>query len=62
MAIPGVHGVCQPRLDGGPLATSGSSSTAAGTMPGDLTQGLGNTGEIVYGLFSLAERLARQGR
>ena len=24
---------------------------------GDLTQGLGNTGEIVYGLFSLAERL-----
>src|SRR5260370_21752286 len=28
---------------------------------GDPTQGLGNTGEIVYGLFSLAERLHARG-
>jgi hypothetical protein len=56
MAIPGVHGVCHrdwTAVHGDRrIVINGGWHDA-----GDLTQGLGNTGEIVYGLFSLAERL-----
>ena len=56
MAIPGVHGICHRDwtvVHGDQrLVINGGWHDA-----GDLTQGLGNTGEIVYGLFSLAERL-----
>jgi hypothetical protein len=56
MAIPGVHGVChrdwQVVHGDKRIVINGGWHDA-----GDLTQGLGNTGEIVYGLFSLAERL-----
>ena len=56
MAIPGVHGVCHRDwtvVHGDQrIVINGGWHDA-----GDLTQGLGNTGEIVYGLFSLAERL-----
>jgi hypothetical protein len=56
MAIPGVHGVCHrdwTAVHGDQrIVINGGWHDA-----GDLTQGLGNTGEIVYGLFSLAERL-----
>ncbi len=55
-AIPGVHGVCHRDwtvMHGDKrIVINGGWHDA-----GDLTQGLGNTGEIVYGLFSLAERL-----
>ncbi len=60
MAIPGVHGVCHRDwtvIHGDQrIAINGGWHDA-----GDLTQGLGNTGEIVYGLFSLAERLKARG-
>jgi hypothetical protein len=56
MAIPGVHGICHRDwtvVHGGQrIVINGGWHDA-----GDLTQGLGNTAEIVYGLFSLAERL-----
>jgi hypothetical protein len=60
MAIPGVHGVCHRdwtvvRGDQRIVINGGWHDA------GDLTQGLGNTGEIVYGLFSLAERLRARG-
>ncbi|MHA4808603.1 glycoside hydrolase family 9 protein [Flavitalea flava] len=54
--IPGVHGVCHRDWicvhDNKRMLINGGWHDA-----GDLTQGLGNTGEITYGLFSLAERL-----
>jgi len=60
MAIPGVHGVCHRDwtvVHGDQrIVINGGWHDA-----GDLTQGLGNTGEIVYGLFSLAERLHNRG-
>src|SRR6266850_6183418 len=56
MAIPDVHGVCHRDwtvVHGDQrIVINGGWHDA-----GDLTQGLGNTGEIVYGLFNLAERL-----
>ena len=56
MAIPGVHGVCHGDWisvhNDKRIVINGGWHDA-----GDLTQGLGNTGEITYGLFSLAERL-----
>jgi hypothetical protein len=60
MAIPGVHGVCHRDwtvVHGDQrIVINGGWHDA-----GDLTQGLGNTGEIVYGLFSLAEGLHARG-
>jgi hypothetical protein len=60
MAIPGVHGVChrdwQAVHGDKRIIINGGWHDA-----GDLTQGLGNTGEIVYGMFSLAERLQARG-
>ncbi|MGH7967523.1 MAG: glycoside hydrolase family 9 protein, partial [Limisphaerales bacterium] len=60
MAIPGVHGVCHRDWT---VAHGAERIVINGGWhdAGDLTQGLGNTGEIVYGLFSLAERLQAQG-
>jgi hypothetical protein len=56
MAIPGVHSICHRDwtvVHGDQrIVINGGWHDA-----GDLTQGLGNTAEIVYGLFSLAERL-----
>jgi hypothetical protein len=56
MAIPGVHGICHRDwtvVHGEErIVINGGWHDA-----GDLTQGLGNTSEIVYALFSLAERL-----
>jgi hypothetical protein len=56
MAIPGIHGICHRDwtvIHGDKkIVINGGWHDA-----GDLTQGLGNTGEIVYGMFSLAERL-----
>lgn len=56
MVIPGVHGVCHgdwtSEHNGKKIVINGGWHDA-----GDLSQGPGNTGEIVYGLFSLAERL-----
>jgi hypothetical protein len=56
MGIPGVHGVCHRDwtvVHGDQrIVINGGWHDA-----GDLTQGLGNTAEIVYGLFSLAERI-----
>lgn len=59
-AVPGVHGVChrdwQVVHGDKRIVINGGWHDA-----GDLTQGIGNTGEIVYNLFNLAERLhARQ--
>jgi len=55
-AIPGVHGVCHRDWscvhNDKRIIINGGWHDA-----GDLTQGLGNTAEIDYGLFSLAERL-----
>jgi hypothetical protein len=60
MAIPGVHGVCHRDwtvVHGDQrIVINGGWHDA-----GDLTQGLGNTGEIVYGLLSLAEGLQAGG-
>jgi hypothetical protein len=60
MAIPGVHGACHRDwtvVHGDKrIVINGGWHDA-----GDLTQGLGNTGEIVYALFSLAERLHARG-
>jgi len=56
MAIPGVHGVCHRDW----TAVHGEQRIVINGGwhdAGDLTQGLGNTAEIVYALFSLAERL-----
>ncbi len=55
-AVPGVHGVCHADW----TAVHGDRRIVINGGwhdAGDLTQGLGNTGEIVYALFSLAERL-----
>ena len=56
MTIPGVHGICHRDwtvVHGDKrIVINGGWHDA-----GDLTQGLGNTAEIVYNLFSLAERL-----
>jgi hypothetical protein len=56
MAIPGVHGICHRDWT---VAHGDQRIVINGGWhdAGDLTQGLGNTGEIVYSLFSLAERL-----
>ncbi|MEK7475742.1 MAG: glycoside hydrolase family 9 protein [Candidatus Coatesbacteria bacterium] len=55
-SVPGVHGVCHKDwtvVHGGKrIVINGGWHDA-----GDLTQGLGNTAEIVYALFSMAERL-----
>ena len=54
--VPGIHGACHQDwtvVHGDKrIVINGGWHDA-----GDLTQGLSNTGEIVYGLFSLAERL-----
>jgi hypothetical protein len=54
--VPGVHGVCHRDWscvhNGRRIMINGGWHDA-----GDLTQGLGNTAEIDYGLFSLAERV-----
>jgi hypothetical protein len=59
-AIPGVHGVCHrdwQSIHGDKrIVINGGWHDA-----GDLTQGMGNTGDIVYAMFSLAERLHAQG-
>jgi hypothetical protein len=59
-AVPGVHGVChrdwQAVHDGKRIIVNGGWHDA-----GDLTQGLGNTGEAVYAMFSLAEQLHARG-
>jgi hypothetical protein len=59
-AIPGVHGVChrdwQVIHDGKRIVINGGWHDA-----GDLTQGMTKTGEITYGMFSLAERLQASG-
>jgi hypothetical protein len=56
ISIPGVHGACHRDwtvVHGDQqIVINGGWHDA-----GDLTQGLGNTAEIVYGLFSLAERI-----
>jgi hypothetical protein len=56
MAISRVHGICYrdwTSVHGGNrLVINGGWHDA-----GDLSQGLGNTGEAVYAMFSLAERL-----
>lgn len=58
-AIPGVHGICHRDWtcvhNNKRIVINGGWHDA-----GDLTQGLGNTAEIDYGLFSLAERLHAQ--
>jgi glycosyl hydrolase family 9/cellulase-like Ig domain-containing protein len=55
-AIPGVHGICHRDwscvYNGKRIMINGGWHDA-----GDLSQSLGSTGEIVYGMFSLAERL-----
>lgn len=60
IAIPGVHGVChrdwQVVHDGKRIIVNGGWHDA-----GDLTQGLSNTGEAVYAMFSLAEQLHARG-
>src|ERR1039458_9847715 len=60
MAIPGVHGVChrdwQAVHGDKRIIINGGWHDA-----GDLTQGMGNTGDIVYAMFSLAEGLRAQG-
>ncbi len=58
--IPGVHGVChrdwQSVHGDRRIIMNGGWHDA-----GDLTQGLGNTGEAAYGMLSLAERLRERG-
>ncbi len=58
--VPGVHGICHgdwtSEHDGKKIIINGGWHDA-----GDLTQGVSNTGEIAYGLFSLAERMAARG-
>ena len=58
--VPGVHGVCHRDWtvlhNGKRIVINGGWHDA-----GDLTQGLSKTGEIVYGMFSLAERLEASG-
>ena len=60
IAIPGVHGIChrdwQVEHNGKRIIVNGGWHDA-----GDLTQGLGNTGEAVYAMFSLAEQLHARG-
>jgi hypothetical protein len=55
-AIPGVHGICHRDWsvvhNGKRIMVNGGWHDA-----GDLSQALGGTGEIAYGMFSLAERL-----
>jgi hypothetical protein len=55
-AIPGVHGICHRDWsvvhNGKRIMVNGGWHDA-----GDLSQALGGTGEITYGMFSLAERL-----
>jgi hypothetical protein len=59
-AVPGVHGVChrdwQAVHGDKRIIINGGWHDA-----GDLSQGMGNTAEIVYALFSLAERLHERG-
>jgi len=59
-AIPGVHGICHRDWrcvhDDRQIVINGGWHDA-----GDLTQGLGNTGEAVYAMFSLAERFQLSG-
>jgi len=54
--IPGIHGICHRDWtclhNDKRIIINGGWHDA-----GDLSQGMGNTGEIVYGLFSLAEQL-----
>lgn len=59
-AVPGVHGVCHrdwQSIHGDKrIIINGGWHDA-----GDLTQGMGNTGDIDYAMFSLAERLHAEG-
>jgi hypothetical protein len=59
-AIPGVHGICHRDWsvvhNGRRIIVNGGWHDA-----GDLSQSLGGTGEITYGMFSLAEQLAARG-
>jgi len=59
-AVPGVHGVChrdwQAVHGDQRIIMNGGWHDA-----GDLSQGMGNTSEIAYGIFSLAERLHARG-
>jgi hypothetical protein len=60
MAISGVHGVCHRDW----LVVHGDKRIVINGGwhdAGDLTQGLGNTAEIVYAMFSLADRLLARG-
>jgi len=59
MAIPGVHGVCHRDWQ----VVHGNKRIVINEGwhdAGDLTQSMGNTGDIVYAMFSLAERLHAQ--
>lgn len=60
MAIPGEHGIChrdwQVVHGDKRIIINGGWHDA-----GDLTQGISKTGEITYGMFSLAERLGASG-
>jgi hypothetical protein len=58
--VPGIHGACHRDW----TVVHGDKRTVINGGwhdAGDLTQGLSNTGEIVYALFSLAERLCARG-
>ncbi len=60
-AVPGSHEVCHRDW----LATRGDKKIVMNGGwhdAGDLSQGLVNTGEAVYSMFALAERLARTGQ
>jgi hypothetical protein len=58
--VPGVHGLCHRDwtcIHGDKrIVINGGWHDA-----GDFTQGLGNTGEAVYAMFSLAERMSKRG-
>lgn len=60
IAIPGIHGICH--RDRTCMHGDKSMIINGGWHDaGDLTQGLGNTGEAVYAMFDLAERLEARG-
>ena len=59
-AIPGAHGACHRDW----TCTHGDKQIVINGGwhdAGDFTQGLGNTGDAVYAMFSLAERMQQQG-
>ena len=60
VAIPGVHGECHRDW----ICTHGTKSIVINGGwhdAGDFTQGLGNTGDAVYAMFSLAEKINTNG-